>query len=224
MAWHRAHPEPASWRQVMVWRGSLRAVFPAYPFVLHRRARDSRDPHVTAVAASVFLFVVARTAFAQGGLTSIVGIVPVGEAAVLALLLREILSLEAPGDRDLGRLALVAGAALAFVPVAIPLQLKHQWITIGWMLEGAALAWLYRRIPPRGLLGGGVALMAAAFARLALNPAIFVYEPRGMRVFNWYLYAYVLCAIAMLVAGWWLAKTDDRIAPLPRASSVLPAG
>jgi uncharacterized membrane protein len=224
MAWHRAHPEPAAWRQMMVLAGSLYAVLTAYPFVLHRRARDSRDPHVTAVAASVFFFFVARTAFAQGGLTSIIGIVPVGEAAVLALLLRQILSLEAPDHRDLGRLALVAGAALAFVTVAIPLQLKHQWITIGWMLEGAALSWLYRRVPHRGLLAWAVALMSVAFARLALNPAIFVYEPRGIRVFNWYLYTYLLCGVALLVAGWWLSKTDDRIAPLPRASSLLPAG
>ena len=108
--------------------------------------------------------------------------------------------------------------------VAIPLQLKHQWITIGWMLEGAALSWLYRRIPHRGLLWSALALMSVAFARLALNPAIFLYEPRGMRVFNWYLYAYLICGTALFVAGWWLSKTDDRIASLPRASSVLPAG
>ena len=98
------------------------------------------------------------------------------------------------GERDLGRLALVAGAALAFATVAIPLQLRHQWITIGWALEGAALAWLYRRIPHRGLLYSASALLAAVFVRLALNPAIFVYEPRGMRIFNWYLYTYLICA------------------------------
>ena len=45
----------------------------------------------------------------------------------------------------------MAGAVLAFVTVAIPLQLDKQWITIGWALEGAALAWLFRRIPHRGL-------------------------------------------------------------------------
>jgi uncharacterized membrane protein len=224
VAWQRAHPEPAAWKEVMLLAGSLYAVFIAYPFVLHRRAREYRDPHLTAVAASAFLFVVARTAFAQGGLTSIVGVIPVAEAIVLAVLLRGLLSLETPGARDLGRLALVAGAALAFVTVAIPLQLKHQWITIGWMLEGAALSWLYRRVPHRGLLASAVALLSVSFARLAFNPAIFVYEPRGMRVFNWYLYTYLLCAVAMLLAGWWLSKTDDRIASLPRAASVLPAG
>jgi len=224
MAWHDAHPEPAAWKQVMLLAGALYAVFTAYPFVLHRRARDTRDPHVTAVAASAFLFLVARTAFAQGGLTSIVGVVPVGEAAVLALLLRELLSLQAPGARDLGRLALVAGAALAFVTIAIPLQLRQQWVTIGWALEGAALSWLYRRIPHRGLLYWALGLLSVVFVRLALNPAIFVYEPRGIRVFNWYLYTYFVCGAALLLAGWWLSKTGDRIGRLPRASSILPVG
>ena len=65
---------------------------------------------------------------------------PLGIAyvAVLALLLRRLLALDAPGSRDLGRLALVAGAALAFITVAIPLQLDKEWITLGWALEGAA--------------------------------------------------------------------------------------
>jgi uncharacterized membrane protein len=43
-----------------------------------------------------------------------------------------------------------------------------------------------------------------------------------MRIFNWYLYAYLICASAMLIAGWWLAKTkDDRVAGI-RASRLLP--
>jgi uncharacterized membrane protein len=224
MAWHDTHPEPAAWRGVMTMATSLYVVLTAYPFVLHRRARASRDPHLTAVVASAFFFLAARTAFAQAGLTSIVGLVPVVEAGVLALLLRELLSLEAPGTRDLGRLALVAGSALAFTTIAIPLQLRHQWITIGWALEGAALSWLYRRISHRGLLYSAAGLLSVVFVRLALNPAVFVYEPRGMRVFNWYLYTYVTCSAAMLLAAWWLSPTDDRVPRwAPRASTVLPA-
>ena len=138
-----------------------------------------------------------------------IGIIPVVEGAVLAVMLRSLLSLESAGQRDLGRLALVAGAALAFVTVAIPLQLKQQWITIGWALEGAALAWVYQRIPHRGLLYSGVALLSAVFVRLALNPEVFVYEPRGsMRILNWYLYTYLLCAAAMFVAG--VVLLEDR--------------
>jgi len=223
-AWYVQHPQPADWKDVIVLAASLYAVFTAYPFVLHRRASDSRDPYLTAVAGSVFFFFAARAALIQGGFGAIVGIVPVAEAAILALLLRELLKIQTRGTRDLGRLAFVAGASLAFVTVAIPLQLKHQWITIGWALEGAALAWLYGRIPHRKLLYSAAALMAAAFARLALNPAIFIYEPRGMRVFNWYLYTYLLCAAAMLFAGWLFSQTEDDIVEgLPPARSFLPA-
>ena len=59
-----------------------------------------------------------------------------------------------------------------------------------------------------------------------MNPEVLIYEPRGdLRIFNWYLYAYVICAAAFLVAAWWLSGTDDRIAQLPvRPSQVLPAG
>ena len=62
------------------------------------------------------------------------------------------------------------------------------------------------------------------FVRLAFNPAVFVYEPRGARIFNWYLYAYAICAASMFLAAWWFSTTDDRlVAGLPRASALLPA-
>ena len=59
----------------------------------------------------------------------------------------------------------------------------------------------------------------AVFLRLAVNPEVFRYEPRGeMRIVNWYLYTYLIAAATMGLAAWWLSKTDDRIGtmPLPR--------
>jgi len=63
------------------------------------------------------------------------------------------------------------------------------------------------------------------FVRLALNPEVLTYEPRGtVRIWNWYLYTYLLCAGAMLWAGRMLRKTDDRFPiQLPRMSTMLPA-
>lgn len=224
-AWH-GQQEPAAWKSVFALAASLYAVFAAYPFVLGRRARQTRDPYLTAIAGSIFFLFAARSAFVQGGLGLYVGIIPVVEGIVLALLLRALLRIEPHGERDLARLAIVAGASLAFATVAIPLQLRQQWITIGWALEGVALAWLYRRIPHRGLRYSAFALFAVVFARLAMNPAVFLYEPRGVRVFNWYLYAYLVCAIAMFVAGWWLSTTDDELVAIAgkrlRASALLP--
>ena len=215
----------SGWIELLILSAALYAVFVAYPLVLGSRASRERDPYLAAVVASIMFFFGARSAFAAGDLTWMIGVVPIAAGAVLALLLRQLLRLQAPGERDLGRLALVAGAALACVTVAIPLQLERQWITIGWALEGAALAWLYRRIPHRGLLLFGVTLLAAVFVRLALNPEVLVYEPRGaMRILNWYLYTYALAAVSMIIAGGWLSTTDDRLFPsLPRASHMLPA-
>ncbi len=216
---------PDAWRRLLTLAFAMYSVFIAYPVILGARARAQRDPYLAAVLASAMFFVFARSALMRGGFGWMIGALPVALGAVMALLLRQLLRLEAGQPRDNGRLAIVAGAALAFVTVAIPLQLHHQWITIGWAIEGAALAWLFRRIPHRGLLLTAVGLLSAVFVRLALNPGVFLYEPRGdMRILNWYLYAYVICAVAFLVAAWWLSETADTLPPLPRASRLLPAG
>jgi hypothetical protein len=202
------HPEPAGWGTLFVFAAVLYLVFAAYPFVLGRRGQDSRDPHLAVVLASGFFLLTARTALERGGLGMFVGAVPVLEGAVLALLLRQLLRQEAPGTRDLGRLALVAGAALAFVTVAIPLQLKEQWITIGWALEGASLAWLATRVPHAGLRYSAAGLLAVVLVRLVVNPGVFYYEPRGtLRILNWYLYTYAICAAATMLAARWLQRT-----------------
>ncbi len=197
------------WLRLLTLSSAIYVVFIAYPLVLGRRAQDDRDPSIAAVIASAMLFVAARAALIAGGYDWIVGALPVAEGAVMAILLQQLLRMQQPGARDLGRLALVAGTALAFATVAIPLQLQRQWITIGWALEGAALAWLFRRIRHQGLLYWSLGLFAAVFVRLAMNPEILLYEPRGsMRILNWYLYAYLVCAAAFLLAAWWLSSQE----------------
>ncbi len=212
-------------RDVLIQAGVIYLPFALYPLVLGSRARDNRDPYVAALIAGAWCFLIARRGMALANLDWMVGIVPVLIGAITTLHLSQLLRIQPKGQRDLGRLALVAGAALAFLTVAIPLQLRQQWITIGWALEGAAVAWLYTRIPHRGLLLAAIGLLGTVFVRLALNPSVFVYEPRGeMRIINWYLYTYVVAALAMGVAAWFLAKTDDRLADnLPRPRHLLPA-
>jgi len=50
-------------------------------------------------------------------------------------------------------------------------------------------------------------------------------ETRGaLRIFNWYLYAYAICAAAMFAAAWWMSGSSDRLMPgRPRVSALLPA-
>ncbi|HEX5714961.1 MAG TPA: DUF2339 domain-containing protein [Thermoanaerobaculia bacterium] len=200
-------------------------IYLAYPLVLGRRARPLRQPWLAAVLASAAYFFLARLNLEGLRHGDVIGLLPLFQAGALAILLRKLLDLEPPGERNLGRLALVAGAVLAFVTAAIPLQLEKQWITIGWALLAAALAWLYGRIPHRGLLLWTAGLAAAVFVRLSLNPAVLAYHPRAeMPIWNWYLYTYLVAAAALLAGAWLLHRVDDRLAPaLPRLSTLLSA-
>lgn len=186
-------------------------LYVAYPLVLGARVKRSPHPHVAAVLASGVFFIFAREAMTDAGLGSMIGVLPVAQAVVLLVLLVRLRRIETADEPGLGRLALVAAAALAFITVAIPLQLEKQWITIGWALEGAALAWLFTRIPHRGLVAWGGALLAAVFVRLAFNPAVLTYHQPGERaILNWYLYTYAVSAAAFFAAAYWLPRVWKR--------------
>ncbi|HUP46613.1 MAG TPA: DUF2339 domain-containing protein [Thermoanaerobaculia bacterium] len=178
------------------------ALFTAYPLLLGARARRELQPYLAAVLANVPFFFFARAAMRDGGYQDVIGILPVGQAIILIVLLFRLTRMEGPSERMPGRLALVAAAALAFITVAIPLQLDKQWITIGWALEAAALVWLFRRIPHRGLLVWAAALFGLVFIRLAFNPAVFEYHARSaVPILNWYLYTYLVSAAAFFAGS-----------------------
>lgn len=225
-AWYLYHSGREFWSDQLVFSVPIYLAFVVYPLLLGRRSGRSIVPYLTAVLAGIPFFFQARHSMIQAGWGGAIGILPLTQALLMALLLLRLLRIEPPGERSPGRLALVAGAALAFVTLAIPLQLEKEWITIGWALEGAALAWLFGKVPHRGLLYFSSALFAAVFARLALNPFVLVYRPRGgPRIWNWYLYTYFVSAVAMFVGGWFFSKTKDSLMPpLLRASRLLSAG
>jgi len=203
--------------QQLLFAGSIYAIFIAYPLLLGTRAKRFIQPYLAAVLAGVPFFFFARMAIRSAGYEHLIGLLPVFQAALMLLLVRRLLRIEPANERLLSRLALTAAAALAFITVAIPLQLEKQWITIGWALEGAALVWLFRRIPHRGLLAWSGALLAAAFVRLAINPAVLSYHPAShVAIVNWYLYTYLVTAAALFVAAKLLPDTEADELPAAR--------
>jgi uncharacterized membrane protein len=88
-----------------------------------------------------------------------------------------------------------------------------------------ALAWLHRRVPHRGLLAWIAGLAGAVGVRLLLNEAVLRYHERsGPPVLNFWLYAYGLPALALLLAARLLPEDDDRIRPgWPRLAPPLSA-
>jgi len=205
--------------QQLIFAGSIYAIFIAYPLLLGTRAKRFIQPYLAAVLAGVPFFFFARMAIRSAGYEHLIGLLPVFQAALMLLLVWRLLRIEPANERLLSRLALTAAAALAFITVAIPLQLEKQWITIGWALEGAALVWLFRRIPHRGLLAWSGALLAAAFVRLAFNPAVLSYHPAShVAIVNWYLYTYLVTAAALFLAAKLLP--DDEADELPAARPI----
>jgi len=211
------------WTHLLTFATVIYALFLAYPLLLGKRAKQAISPYLAAVFASCSFFGFAYSALVDAGYKPYIGALPVAQAALMMLLLWRVLQIERDVERMLSRLALVAATVLGFITLAIPLQLDKEWITIGWALEGAALVWLFRRIPHRGLLLWGGALLTAVFTRLVFNPAVLEYHARSAtRVFNWYLYTYLVCAIAMYVAGYLFPRTTKwAVAALNVAGTVL---
>jgi uncharacterized membrane protein len=221
-------PHAHSLVEILAVSGAPYALWLGYPFLSGKRSLDGRLAYAVPVAASLPFFGIVWLGAVRNRQDSMIGVLPVTQAFLLTLVLAHLLRTEPARRRDLGRLAFVAGAALAFVTVAIPLQLEKQWITLGWALEAFALSALYRRVPHKGLLATAAGLGAAVVVRLSVNPAVLDYHPRGTyAVWNWYLYAYLVSASALLGAASLLANTDDRIdqvPSLPRVSTLGRAG
>jgi uncharacterized membrane protein len=160
-----------------------------------------------------FLLVYRLIRAAWPGLSDVMGLLPAAFAVPAFLSLVAVLkSVPKTSPARLTQLAWFGGAGLFFVTLIFPVQFDRQWITIGWALEGAALCWLFRRLPHPGLRLVGVGLLLAAFARLALNSAVLGYYPRGTwPILNWYLYTYGLTILSLFAAARWLAPPRDRL-------------
>jgi uncharacterized membrane protein len=119
------------------------------------------------------------------------------------------------------RLAVQGAAIVLFVSLIFPVQFEHEWITIGWAVEGVGLLLLYRAIPNSRLRAVALIVFCAAFVRLTLNPAIFDYHPRSrVHIFNWYLYAYGFPALCCFVGARLFGEPREK-AYERRASALL---
>lgn len=218
-AWQVDHP--GQWQRLLAQAAPVYLLQLVYPLLLGARRGEDRRPWIAAVVASGVFFLAGREALLRGGYGGFIGALPVLQALLLLPHLLRLLRLQPEGERDEGRLVLIAGAILAFITAAIPLQLEKEWITLGWALQVLALAWLHGRIPHRGLLVWIAGLSVAVFVRLALNPAVLAYHDKAaVPVFNWFLYTYLAAAAAFFLSARLLGRQDDRFASLPRVSTV----
>ncbi len=109
-------------------------------------------------------------------------------------------------------------AVIVFLTIAIPLKTHGRWMTIGWLVEGAVLLWLSRRVGSMLLRAFGLLSTILGLGALVLvNPAAasrVIFNER----FGTYCIAIAVCAFIA-----WLAKNsrDEGGAAAGEAETVL---
>jgi hypothetical protein len=175
-------------------------VFTAWPFLGRQRLAQERLAWYAAALAGPVWFHPMKRLFVTGFGDAAIGVLPIALGAVsLAALARARAAW--PAEDPARRRAIVwfAAVALGFLSLAIPLQLRKEWITIGWAVEGLAVIALWKRLDHPGLKLLGLGLLAAASVRLVANPMLLTYYPRSAtRIVNWLLYTYLVPAAALL--------------------------
>ena len=189
------------------WYLGFFALFALPPFAFRRHFTGQLAPWIAAALSGPLHFSLIYCVVQEAWPNGYMGLIPAALALpALVSLIAVLRLLPADEPHRLSVLAWFGGVALFFLTLVFPIQFDRQWITLGWAFEGAALLWLFHRVPHDGLRLVGVGLLVAAFARLALNPAVLDYHLRSdTPIFNWYLYAYGLTTLCLIVGAWLLA-------------------
>lgn len=210
--WHRELFSLSDPWVVLPWYTGTLAVFLALPFLSKSFGALFESWMTSAGAGPILFFFLYKTYSTLFG-TNTLGALPAGLAVLYSLSLWEIIrhpSESLPRKQTL--LAAFGGVTLFFISLIFPLQFDREWITLGWALEGMALVWLFGRVPHPGLKVWGGTLLTIAFVRLAANPTVFAYHPRtGTPFFNWYLYAYGVTTVCLLLAArFWQTSAAEK--------------
>ena len=206
-AWHFTHFDPTRATLPLIWYLGFYALFMIFPFIFHRKFASKTVPWAAAALAGPLHFYLVYDLIRSAYPSVVPGLVPAAFGLPALLGLSIVLKRTPPMNAAWNaQLALFGGVTLFFITLIFPIEFERQWITVGWALEGAALCWLFRRVPHPGLRLAGVVLLAVVFVRLALNPAVLTYHPRAaFPILNWYLYTYGIATACMFAAARLLA-------------------
>jgi uncharacterized membrane protein len=175
------------------------------------------------IAAGVALFPAAYATWQTLLGTSFIGALPVllgGHALLATAVLTRVHRLQLTHPLVLVAVSLV----LAGVTFALPIQLDSQWLTVGWALEGAALAALSTRIRHPLVRWTATFLGIAVGVRLLFNPYALSYGTAGgWPILNWTLYTWGVPTLSLVATAALLERSspEGRRDELEGAPSVL---
>jgi Predicted membrane protein (DUF2339) len=218
-SWWQRHFDGSQPRLALGWFIGIASLFASYPFVWKSRFQEVALPWISSACSwlihGLLIYLVCED---MPALKDRLGLVPALLLVPPTISFFAILKMPKPQDIAVRheQLAWFGGVALCFFTLIFPIQFERQWITLGWALEGAALCWLFTRVPHPGLQRLGLGLLTASFVRLVLNPAVLSYQERSSSpIWNWFLYSYGIAAMAHFAAAWWSSPPRDKIGQMP---------
>jgi len=107
------------------------------------------------------------------------------------------------GLKSRREILLLIAVALTFVTIAIPIQLRSNWITIAWAVEGVAILWAGLEIQSLRLRAHAFVLFALAFFKFLFWDTPYGFRPAFIPVFNRYFLS-SLAVIGCYVAAVYL--------------------
>ncbi|MFM7604761.1 MAG: DUF2339 domain-containing protein [Prosthecobacter sp.] len=211
-SWHAQSFDAASPLWPLLWYLGFYALFTGYPLIFCGHHVERKLPWISSAAAGIGFFGLVYRVVTLAWPNDVMGLLPLSFALPPLALQVFIWKNHAPQNAArLTQLAWYGGVALFFITLVFPIQFEHHWVTLGWALEGAALCWLFRRVPHDGLRLTGAALLIAAFTRLVLNPDLWFGQVRGdTALMNWPLYAISLAACAQFAAAGFLQPPANQ--------------
>ena len=107
--------------------------------------------------------------------------------------------------------ALHLTTAIVFLTIAIPLKTHGRWMTIGWLVEGAVLLWLSRRVQSMLLRAFGLICTVLGIGVLLVMNPLAATRPIFNERFGTYCVAIAVCAFI----AWMARNSRDEEDPGP---------
>jgi uncharacterized membrane protein len=146
------------------------------------------------------------------------GVFAIGMALVYAGVAKLLLDRRATTRAEM---LLLIGVALTFVTLAIPIQLKSNWITIAWAVEGLAILWTGIEMKSQRLRGIAHGLFGLAILKLALWDTPWSYRAAFTPVVNKYFLSSLFVIVCLCAAAWLYEKLGERMHIAARAFQIV---
>lgn len=190
--WWGEHYHPRKRSAVLLFQGALLLIYLLTHIAKRIFTRESDTPEDLAlILISPFIFSVTAYALLNPDYHDWMGVFAIGMGLLYAGIAKVLLTRSQSPRIEL---LVLMGISLTFVTLAIPIQLKGNWITIGWSVEALLLLWASIEVKSEGLRSVACSLFGLAILKLVFWDTPWLNRPTFTPVLN----KYFLCSLVVI--------------------------